>query len=72
MIARRLAHLSEACSRVLVLASVLGREFALDALARMAGVSEDELLDVLDEAMAARVVVRRPRRPRARCASRTC
>ena len=41
---------------MLVLASVLGREFALEALARMGGVSEDELLDTLDEAMAARVV----------------
>jgi DNA-binding SARP family transcriptional activator len=56
VIARRLAHLSEECNRMLVLAAVLGREFALDALARLAGVPEDELLDVLDEAMAARVV----------------
>ena len=40
---------------MLILASVLGREFALAPLARIAGVSEDELLDVLDEAMAARV-----------------
>ena len=56
VIARRLAHLSEECNRVLVLASVLGREFALNALARLGGVPEDELLDVLDEAMAARVV----------------
>jgi eukaryotic-like serine/threonine-protein kinase len=56
VIARRLAHLSEECNRVLVLASVLGREFALDALARLRGVSEDELLEVLDEAMTARVV----------------
>ena len=43
VIARRLRHLSEECNRVLVLASVLGREFALEALARLAGVSEDEL-----------------------------
>ena len=55
VIARRLAHLSTTCRRVLALASVLGREFALAPLARIAGVSEDELLDVLDEAMAARV-----------------
>ena len=41
---------------MLVLASVLGREFALAALARLAGVSEDELLDLLDEALTARVV----------------
>jgi DNA-binding SARP family transcriptional activator len=56
VIARRLSHLSDECDRVLVLASVLGREFALAALGRLGGVSEDELLDTLDEAMTARVV----------------
>jgi eukaryotic-like serine/threonine-protein kinase len=56
VIARRLAHLSEECNRVLVLASVLGREFGLDALTRLGGVPEDELLEALDEAMAARIV----------------
>jgi DNA-binding SARP family transcriptional activator len=56
VIARRLTHLAEECNRLLVLASVLGREFALAPLARMSGVPEDELLDVLDEAIAARVV----------------
>jgi DNA-binding SARP family transcriptional activator len=56
VIARRLTHLSEECNRVLVLASVLGREFALAALAGLGGVSEEELLDTLDRAMAARVV----------------
>ncbi|MEA2393299.1 MAG: eukaryotic-like serine/threonine-protein kinase [Solirubrobacteraceae bacterium] len=56
VIARRLTHLSDECNRLLVLAAVIGREFALDALARLAGVSEDGLLDVLDEAMAARVL----------------
>jgi eukaryotic-like serine/threonine-protein kinase len=56
VIARRLTHLSQECNRLLVLAAVLGREFALDALARMGDVSEEPLLDVLDEAMAARVV----------------
>jgi tetratricopeptide (TPR) repeat protein len=56
VIGRRLAHLSDECNRVLMLASVLGREFALAALARLAGVSEDELLETLDEAMASRVV----------------
>ena len=56
VIGRRLRHLSDEAYHVLVLASVLGREFALDALSGVAGVSEDELLDTLDEAMAARVV----------------
>jgi tetratricopeptide (TPR) repeat protein len=41
---------------VLRLAAVLGREFALPALARLAAVSDEELLESLDEAMAARVV----------------
>ena len=56
VIARRLRHLSEECNRVLTLASVLGREFAMEALARLACVSEDELLDTFDEAMVERVV----------------
>ncbi len=56
VIARRLVHLPERCHRLLVLASVLGREFGLDALARMGRVAEDELLDVLDAAIGARVL----------------
>jgi DNA-binding SARP family transcriptional activator len=56
VIARRLAHLSDEDRRVLGLASVMGREFDVDALAHMAGAPEDELLDALDEASAARVV----------------
>jgi DNA-binding SARP family transcriptional activator/tetratricopeptide (TPR) repeat protein len=56
VIARRLAHLSDKCNRVLALGSVLGREFSLGALARASGLSGDALLDTLDEAMAARVV----------------
>ena len=56
VIARRLTHLSAECEQMLVLASVIGREFALDMLARMGGVSEDELLDILDGALTARVV----------------
>ena len=56
VIARRLSHLSEQCHELLVLASVLGREFAPAVLARVAEVTEDELLETLDEAMTARVV----------------
>jgi DNA-binding SARP family transcriptional activator/tetratricopeptide (TPR) repeat protein len=56
VIARRLSHLSEEGRRILVLASVIGREFDLATLARMADLSEDELLDRLDEPMAARVI----------------
>jgi DNA-binding SARP family transcriptional activator/tetratricopeptide (TPR) repeat protein len=56
VIVRRLGHLSDECNRVLVLASVLGREFALDVLGRLGGVSDDELLGWLDEAIDARIV----------------
>jgi predicted ATPase len=56
VIARRLSHLSAACVRTLVIASVVGREFALDTVARMGDISESELLDVLDEAQNARVI----------------
>lgn len=56
VISRRLSHLSDECNRILVLASVIGREFALVALARLASSSEDRLLETLDEAMSARVL----------------
>jgi DNA-binding SARP family transcriptional activator/tetratricopeptide (TPR) repeat protein len=56
VISRRLRHLSETCNRVLMLASALGREFSLGPLGRMAELSEDELLETLDEATSARVV----------------
>jgi len=56
VITRRLEHLSDACNRVLVLASVLGREFAPAALARLAEISTDELVEQLDEAMTAGVL----------------
>ena len=56
VITRRLAHLSDECNRILVLASVLGREFAPTALASLAEISADEVLEQLDEAMAAGVL----------------
>jgi tetratricopeptide (TPR) repeat protein len=56
VIGRRFTHLSDECNRILLFASVLGREFALNALARMGGLSVAELLDQLDEAVTARVV----------------
>ena len=40
----------------LVLASVLGREFRLDALARLSGRSANDLLELLDEAVGERMV----------------
>jgi DNA-binding SARP family transcriptional activator len=60
VISRRLAHLSPECRQALVLASVLGREFALEPLAYVAGTTVDALLETLDEAMAARVIGEAP------------
>ena len=57
------AALAGAAASVLAPASVLGREFDLDALAQLAGSTADELLDVLDEALAARVVADVPGSP---------
>jgi DNA-binding SARP family transcriptional activator len=56
VVTRRFAHLSRECNRLLMLASVLGREFEPAALARLGDVSEDVALETLDEAAAARVV----------------
>jgi DNA-binding SARP family transcriptional activator len=63
VIRRRLRHLSDDCKLVLVLASVLGREFRLDALALASGVSDHALLQILDEAVRERVVSELPGTP---------
>jgi DNA-binding SARP family transcriptional activator len=61
VIERRLGHLSEECNHLLVRASVLGRDFALDTLARVVGgANEEALLEMLDEAMAARILADMP------------
>jgi DNA-binding SARP family transcriptional activator len=56
VIGRRLHHLSGECNQLLTLASVLGREFDLAALAAVSGLERDSFLDLLDEATEARVV----------------
>jgi predicted ATPase/DNA-binding SARP family transcriptional activator len=60
VIDHRLRRLSDDCKRLLSVASVLGREFRLDALERVSEGSREELLDRLDEARVARVVVDPP------------
>lgn len=60
VILRRLSSLSDECNRILTLASLFGREFDLDALERVGGISREVLLDVLDEAVAARVISNPP------------
>jgi len=68
VVGRRLDHLSEGCNRVLTIASVIGREFGLDALERVIlrqpqdeRLKGDRLLEALEEAVAARVVTEVPR-----------
>jgi tetratricopeptide (TPR) repeat protein len=56
VVGRRLERLSEASNRVLTIAAVLGRDFTLPALEHTSGLSTPDLLDVLDEAMQARLV----------------
>ena len=60
VITRRLAGLSDETSRLLSLASVLGREFDLQALGQLSGAPSDELLRLLDGAAAAKIVAEVP------------
>jgi DNA-binding SARP family transcriptional activator len=63
VILQRLERLSDNCRLVLVLASVLGREFDLDALEQVSEVSGGQLLEVLDEAARERIVTDVPGQP---------
>ncbi|HWO71678.1 MAG TPA: AAA family ATPase, partial [Actinomycetota bacterium] len=63
VIGRRLSRLSKESGRALSLASVLGREFELETLERLSGLSTEELGEVLDEAAAARLVAETPGAP---------
>jgi tetratricopeptide (TPR) repeat protein len=61
VIGRRLNRLSQRCNETLTIASVVGREFELRQLAPLVeDVSEDRLLDVLEEALSARVIEELP------------
>ena len=61
VVGRRLDRLSTECNRVLTVAAVLGREFRLDALVGVTGLTEDRVMEVLDEAVGARVILELPR-----------
>jgi DNA-binding SARP family transcriptional activator len=56
VIARRVSHLSQESGRLLLLASVLGREFSFEVLSRVWDVPDETLVEVVDEAIHARVV----------------
>ena len=61
MIGRRLNRLSQRCNETLTMASVIGREFELRQLPPLIqDIPEDRLLDVLEEALATRVIEELP------------
>jgi tetratricopeptide (TPR) repeat protein len=57
VLVRRLARLSDVCRSVLVAAAVLGREFAFDVLRETADAGEEALIDALEEARDAQLIV---------------
>jgi tetratricopeptide (TPR) repeat protein len=57
VIDKRLSRLTELCKRTLALASVVGCEFPLDVLEQVGDFGDDELLDALDAARAAGVLL---------------
>jgi DNA-binding winged helix-turn-helix (wHTH) protein/tetratricopeptide (TPR) repeat protein len=57
VIGQRLGRLTEPCRRALSLASVLGREFGLGVLAQVGKFNEDQLLDALEAARAAGLII---------------
>jgi DNA-binding CsgD family transcriptional regulator/tetratricopeptide (TPR) repeat protein len=60
-VGQRLNRRSEQCNRMLTTASVIGREFSLDLIAHfMEDLSEESLLEVLEEALAAGVIEELP------------
>jgi len=60
VIGQRLTRLSEECNSVLTIASVIGREFGIEALERASDLPVDRLLELLEEAVAARVIEEAP------------
>jgi DNA-binding winged helix-turn-helix (wHTH) protein/tetratricopeptide (TPR) repeat protein len=63
VVGRRLDRLSEPCNRLLTLACVIGPEFAVNVLGRFAGREAQDLLELLHEAVRARVIVESPEAP---------
>lgn len=56
VVGRRLDALSRDCNELLTVASVIGRDFALNVLDEVSDLPGDRLLEVLEEAMASRLI----------------
>jgi tetratricopeptide (TPR) repeat protein len=59
VIGKRLSGLSEGCNRLLPVAAVIGRDFRLEVLQKVSGMSDEELFKALEEARKAAVVEER-------------
>jgi tetratricopeptide (TPR) repeat protein len=59
VIGKRLSGLSELCNKVLSVAAVIGRDFQMEVLQKVAGMSDDELFGALEEARKAAVIEER-------------
>ncbi len=61
MIGRRLNRLSQRCNEALTVASIVGREFTLAQIRPLVEeVTEDRLFEILEEALASRVIEELP------------
>jgi len=63
LIGRRLERLSPTTRRLLTLAAVMGREFRLSVIEALVDIDENAVLDAMDEALTAGVVVEEPGAP---------
>jgi tetratricopeptide (TPR) repeat protein len=62
VIGRRLNRLSERCNQTLSIGAVIGREFSLEQLKSLVeDMTDDRLLEVLEEALSARIIEELPR-----------
>jgi tetratricopeptide (TPR) repeat protein len=59
VIGKRLSGLSESCNKVLSVAAVIGRDFQVRVLQKVASIDDDELLGALEEARKAAVIEER-------------
>jgi tetratricopeptide (TPR) repeat protein len=60
LIGRRLERLAPTTRRLLTIAAVIGREFRLSVIEGLVDISEDAVLDAMDEALAAGAVTEEP------------
>jgi tetratricopeptide (TPR) repeat protein len=62
VIGKRLSSLNPECNQLLVVASVIGREFALETLKAVAGINEDTFVNALKDAVRLSVLEERSQR----------